>query len=106
MYKLNDISVIINQLDDVAIMLYQQKSTEAYKRFSNIITILSEIVTELFELKRTDNMLQFNENLLLDRLVSAVKALEAKDDILLADILYYDIIPQLQNIKGYFVDQK
>lgn len=101
MNKLSDLSDFINQLDDVAIMFYQQKTTEAYKKFAQIINLLAEIVTELFELKNVNKMLQFNENILLDRFETAVKALEAKDDILLADILYYDFIPQFQRIEEY-----
>lgn len=92
---------ISNKLRAVAIKLYQMKESEGYSDFAELIGEMSQLVTTIFMEKSQGNELMFDETEFLQKLTLAVKALEDRDTIMLADILYYELKPQLLELKDY-----
>lgn len=95
------VRVIAKDLKAVAVKLYQQNESEGYSDFAELIGEISQIVTTIFLLKSQGNEIMFNETEFLHKLTLAVQALEEKDTTLLADILYYELEPQLLDLKNY-----
>ncbi len=92
---------IVNELRAVAIKLYQMKESEGYSDFAGLIGEMSQLVTTIFTEKSQGNELMFHETEFLQKLTLAVKALEDRDTIMLADILYYELNPQLLELSNY-----
>lgn len=91
------ISELIREIIEVTDYLYQQKLSEGYKRLDNLIGHIMTVVDKLFLYKSTMG-LQYNENKLIEALSAAMKAIEEKDSVLLADILSLEISEQLEEI--------
>lgn len=90
------IIIILESLEDISIDLYQQKIRKGYTDFANLIPKLTNLVTEIFTLKSTVPSIEFNEAEFIEKLSMALNALEQKDTVLLADILLYEISPNLE----------
>ncbi len=91
------IKVIISEINGVTDMLYQQRQSEAFQKFSTFLSELTTISEQFFSLKNQGS-LEFDEKNYLRILTEAMNALETRDDVLLADILNYDLIELLEEI--------
>lgn len=95
------IADIAKKLKAVSIKLYQMKESEGYSDFAELIGEMSQLVSTIYVVKSQSNELMFHETEFLQKLTLAVKALEDRDTIMLADILYYELKPQLLDLRNY-----
>jgi hypothetical protein len=79
-------------------MLYQQKYTEAFQQFAVLLNELTTITEQIFVLKGQGIIENFDEQKYLAILTEAMSALETRDDVLLADILNYELTEQLEEL--------
>lgn len=92
------IRAIITEIQEISDRMYQQKQAEAFQQFGIVLNELTMITEQLFVLKSQGSLVTFDEQKYLHILTEAMKSLEARDDVLLADILTYDLIEQLEEI--------
>lgn len=92
----NSIEATINSIDEVTELFYQQKDKEGYVKFEETLNFLVLILDSMENDKEGNFNIDhqgFNE-----KLVEAMKALEEKDTVLLADILKYEISEMLDDL--------
>lgn len=77
-----DLSALEENIQDITDELYQQKVKEGLETIPLVLKQLSTIAMQLDEKKKTA---------LLSILKNAMDALEEKEYVLLADILYFDV---------------
>lgn len=92
---LKKLTIDIQKISD---MIYQQKLVEAFQQFSILLNELTIITDQIFVLHNRGELEGFDENLYLKTLTEAMGALESRDDVLLADILNYDLLQQIEKI--------
>lgn len=88
------ISLMIREIIEVTDDLYQEKLNRGYSKLNSMLGKLTELADQLYSLSREDK-LDFDEHRFLENLTRAMKAMEEKDNVLLSDILTYDIGGQL-----------
>jgi hypothetical protein len=94
---IDHIRLVIREIVDVTDELYQEKLNQGYNKLNNTLSNIINLADELFALSK-ENKIEFNEQRFLGNLTNAMKAMEEKDTVLLADILVYDISRQLLEI--------
>lgn len=82
--------------ESVAMGLYQQDQQRGLERINNLVTELLNITKEL---EKEDGSV-LNMQAMNQILLEAMKALEVRDYILLADILFYDLRELLADEKN------
>lgn len=88
----------IDKVQEVVDFFYQQKNKEAFEKLT--VTIDEMIVTadNLMSYKNEHESFEFNEIKLCEILKDAVNALEAEDEVLMADILQYDFMEYINDL--------
>lgn len=92
--------IILRTLEDigkVSDLLYQQKSSKAYENLNNTLVKLMNLTETLFALSK-EGRINLDRQRWNDNLTLAMQAMEEKDNVLLADILVFEIAGQLQEI--------
>lgn len=92
-----NIDFILAKIQKISNLLYQQKRSESFVEFTELLNELSMVSEQLFILKRQGEI-TFNELDYVNTLTEAMNALESKDDVLVADILNYELTNQLEEI--------
>jgi DNA repair ATPase RecN len=95
----SQIEQVIQGLNEVTNNLYQQKIHAGYENLNSTLINLTDLMNVLYPYVKENNI-ELNELKLNNNLLSAIQAMEQKDNTLLADILTYEIIEQLNDIKG------
>ncbi|MDD3172605.1 MAG: hypothetical protein PHF63_02855 [Herbinix sp.] len=90
----------INQLDTVTDYLYKQKIKMAYTKLNGVVVVLAGLIDQLYEMNRNSQLKDFDINEIAGKLTEALNAMEAGDNVLLADILKYEIADQLRLIQN------
>ena len=91
------IESIIHEIEVVSDYLYQQKVTKGYEILNSTLEKIMGIADKLFAMTK-ENLIDFDMQRLFGTLTSAMQAMEVKDNVLLADILVYEVAGQLQEI--------
>lgn len=78
-------------LSQVVDLLYQENITMAYKILAVTLPTLEQLLIQI-----TDETLQKE---LIEKLQSALEAMEEQDNTLLADIITYELLEQLQKLE-------
>lgn len=91
--------ILMKQIQANADMFYQQNNREAFELFGKLINDISTISVQIFELKNADLAIEFDEKRYLSILTDAMNALEARDEVLLADIINYDLLEILGTVE-------
>lgn len=86
-------------IDEIVEMFYQQKRQNAYKKLECTLSDMIQLMEEV-SLCRKEQEVEFNVVQLLNALRETLKAMEEKDDILLADILKYEVQEKLTELIG------
>lgn len=94
------INILIESMTEVTELFYQQKNKEGYTKFSMTIELIASIVENIFLYKKDNPDIEINENEITESLRNAMQAMEEKDTVLLADILQYELIEKLNEIKS------
>lgn len=100
----DDLKNAMNMLSDgiakTTELFYTQKEAEGYLAFGELLTPLMNILDSLIIQQNTTGKPEFDQQELLRILSEAMQAIEARDAILLADILQYDILDKLEEISA------
>ena len=81
-------------------LFYTQKEAEGYRAFGLLLEPMSGLLDSLFSVRAVQGKPEFDEKELVQLLNDAVNAMEARDSVLLADILQYDFLDRLEQIAG------
>lgn len=87
---IEQIENVIGDLEIISDFLYQQKPDKGYERLNITLGQIVNIVDQLYILVQEQH-LEYDTQNLLNSLTAAMEAMEAKDEVLLADILVYEI---------------
>lgn len=90
----------IDSIEETCTIFYQQKNEEGYQLLDRTIKLLTSIIDELYMLKSKGINIGINENELMMRLSDAMDALQAKDTILLSDIMKFEVLELIKIVKG------
>ena len=96
--KKSYVSSIVTEIQQVAELFYQQQKADAFSRFAILLNSLSQASQLFYQCKEAGDIKEFDDKQYLNVLVQAMNSLEAGDEVLLADILNYDLSDQIQNI--------
>lgn len=93
-----EIQLLSDAIQKTTELFYTQREAEAYQAFGIILTPMANLWNSLFILQRAEGKPEFDEQEIVRLLSEAVKAMEERDGILLADILQYDFLDQMDQI--------
>lgn len=93
------IQQVIQEICEISDYLYQQKTAKGYEALNGTLEKIMNIADRLFSISG-NNPDFFDGPTLVESLSFAMKAMEEKDSVLLADILVYEIAGQLQEIES------
>jgi uncharacterized protein (UPF0297 family) len=86
-----EIEEIKQSIDNTTLLFYQQKNEAGYEQLDNLVGMIMQGMNDIFLLKANGYNILLQENQLNQALLKSMKAMEAKDTILLSDILCYDV---------------
>ena len=81
-------------------LFYTQKEADGYRACGLLLEPMSGLLDSLFSVRAVQGKPEFDEKELVQLLTDAVNAMEARDSVLLADILQYDFLDRLEQIAG------
>lgn len=90
---------LMNEIKEVTEHFYQQKEHKAYVQLSHTMQSITTVIETLFSGVGKENAPVFSIENLTKVLSEAMNALEVRDSVLLADILQYDLMEQLEEIR-------
>ena len=94
--KIDDAIQVIDFNSD---LFYQNKRDEGYKHLDNTLVKISDAIEEVIRYQN-DSGQDIQGEKVVGILTEAMKALEMKDALLLADILQYDLKEILEDVKS------
>lgn len=83
------LQLIIEQIKETSILLEQGKDVEAYSSMSNLVQLLNPILPTIIQSE--NNEINIDKNKLTKALTQVLGAMEKKDNLLLADMLQYEL---------------
>lgn len=93
-----DIETVINDLESIVEMFYQQKVQEAYSGLNTALGKIMEIteVVQNYTAQNSDKEIYMDD--LLNALKETLSAMEERDVVLVADVLKYEVIEKLNDV--------
>lgn len=88
----------IEEIERVTDYFYKQQNQTGYSELDQVITDISLTIDTIFKYRLEKQTINFDEQKLIATLTEAMKAIEGKDSILLADIFQYDLLEQFHDI--------
>lgn len=92
------IEQVIEEIDEVVDLFYQQKLKTALERLDNVLADIAQAMDCLFQYREEREEFDFDEKKLTETLKEAMSALGEQDLVLLADILQYDFREYLEEL--------
>ena len=80
-------------------LFYTQHEAEGYQAFGMLLGPMSTVLDKLFAAHGA-GVIELDEQELLRLLTEAMNAMEQRDGVLLADILQYDFLDQMEQMKN------
>lgn len=93
-----EIETVINDLDSIVEMFYQQKVQEAYSELNTALGKIMEITEVVQNYTAQNSDKEINVDILLNALKETLSAMEERDVVLVADVLKYEVIEKLNDI--------
>ncbi|MBC8563002.1 hypothetical protein [Jutongia huaianensis] len=93
-----EIETVINDLDSIVEMFYQQKVQEAYSELNTALGKIMEITEVVQNYTAQNSDKEINMDILLNALKETLSAMEERDVVLVADVLKYEVIEKLNDI--------
>ena len=87
---MEEVSQLIDNLIKITDYLYQENIQVAYRLLYLVLPSLDQFISQIEQDEKKD--------ILKEKLLQALVAMEKEDYILLADILQYEVVEQLQNM--------
>lgn len=94
-----DVRQLSGEIQKTTELFYMQRETEGYQAFGMVLPLMAGLLDSLFTIQAAEGKPEFNKQEFVRLMTEAVGAMEAKDGILLADILQYDFLDQLDLIE-------
>ena len=95
----DQISKVLEKIDGVVGLFYQQQEKEGYKEMQEMIEDIANLMDGLYNYAKEEEYFNYDQVRLVEGLTEAMNALEDKDTILLADVLQYELAEQLKLIE-------
>lgn len=93
------IEQIGEQIEEVSELFYQQKNGEGYTQLEKIIVGVAQVIETAYAVYQGDDAVTAKIQKLTATLQETMEAMEDKDTILLADMLKYEVLEQLETLK-------
>ena len=93
-----DIETVINDLESIVEMFYQQKVQEAYSELNTALGKIMEITEVVQNYTAQNSDKEINMDILLNALKETLSAMEERDVVLVADVLKYEVIEKLNDV--------
>ena len=93
-----EIETVINDLDSIVEMFYQQKVQEAYSELNTALGKIMEITEVVQNYTAQNSDKEINMDIFLNALKETLSAMEERDVVLVADVLKYEVIEKLNDI--------
>lgn len=93
-----DIEQLLNKFAVVSDLFYKQKNSEAYNVLFSVLNDIEQVINVLKNLNCENKNLYFDESKINSTLYNAKTALENNDNILLADIINYELREHFENV--------
>jgi hypothetical protein len=93
-----NIEQLMVNIEIISDMFYKQMNAEAFDKFNLILNEIELVMNELNMLQSQNISLDFDDKKINATLIEAMNAMENKDNILLADILKYNLIENFKDI--------
>lgn len=90
---------VLEKIDGVVGLFYQQQEKEGYKEMQEMIEDIAILMDGLYNYAKEEEYFNYDHVRLVEGLTEAMNALEDKDTILLADVLQYELAEQLKLIE-------
>lgn len=94
-----NIKEIIREINEASDLFYQQKSQLGYQKLNIIVERLMELENVLTYINKENSTKKIDSEALMISLKEALKAMEEKDTVLIADVFKYDVIESLEYIE-------
>lgn len=91
---------LIVQINEISDKFYQQSDKKRFHQFQDILSGLLTLTDCLEQLKQSTGKVYIEQDHYIEILTNAMNALEGQDETLLADILQYDLLEILMELKG------
>lgn len=95
----NNIVDLCNSLEKLTVLFYQRNNDEGMKELNPILNQIFNVTEELTYLKTQNEKLTIDINKINECLNSALNALQQKDTIMFSDVLRFELMPELEDIK-------
>lgn len=95
-----EIQALSMKISAVTDFFYQQKEAEAYQGMELILLSVESVTGQLFQYKQKHPEAPFDQSQLILVLTEAMRAMEARDNVLLADTLEYELKELLLEIEA------
>ena len=93
-----EIETVINDLESIVEMFYQQKVQEAYSELNTALGKIMEITEVVQNYTAQNSDKEINMDILLNALKETLSAMEERDVVLVADVLKYEVIEKLNDV--------
>lgn len=94
------IGMLSESIQKTTELFYTQREAEGYQAFGVLLEPMATVLDRLFRRQNETGKPEFEQNEIAKLLNDAMNAMEARDSVLLADILQYDFLDQLDQIAG------
>lgn len=93
-----DIEQLLIKFAEVSDLFYKQKNSEAYNTLFSVLNDIEQVINNLKNLKNDNKNQNFDESKINSTLFNAKTAMENNDNILLADIINYELREHFENV--------
>lgn len=93
------LEIAIKRIDDNTNLFYQNKMDVAYKELDETLRIIETTIDNILKYNGNIGIKEDIESKIVEILYEAMKALEVRDELLLSDILQYELKEILTKIK-------
>lgn len=93
-----NVNALLQELDHITELFYQQKLQEAYDGLQEVITHMMDTVNQVFSWKQEHPDFSLDEEGLADALKETLSVMEEQDTVLIADVLKYEVMEKFQDI--------
>lgn len=87
------------QIEEVSELFYQQKNQEGYTKLEKVIVGVAQVIETAYAAYQGDEAVIAKIQKLTATLQETMEAMEEKDTVLLADMLKYEVLEQLETLK-------
>ena len=98
------VTMLMGSIEKTTELFYTQKEAEGYQAFGLLLTPLTTVIDSVYQMQQAGGTPEFDLEKLTGILTDAMNAMEARDGVLLADILQYDFLDEMNAIAKQLAD--